>query len=106
MNEWNQKDYTDFLEAKSTGLVYFYTPLCGTCQLASKMLHVIEQLVEAKMGKMNLNFYPELARDLAIESVPCLVFVQDGVVKETLYAFHSVPFLFDKIKSFLGEADA
>ncbi|WP_413307442.1 thioredoxin family protein [Bacillus sp. 1P10SD] len=106
MNEWNQNNFTDFLERKSTGLVYFYTPLCGTCQLASKMLQVVEQLVEIDMGKMNLNFYPELAMDLEIESVPCLIFVRDGLITETLYAFHSVPFLLDKINLFVKEADA
>ncbi|WML59195.1 thioredoxin family protein [Neobacillus sp. PS2-9] len=101
MNEWNQNDFVDFLENKSTGLIYFYTPLCGTCQLASKMLQVVEELVDRPMGKMNLNFYPQLAKDLAIESVPCLLIVRDGKVVEMLYAFHSVPFLLDKIKSYI-----
>ncbi|MEH7374880.1 thioredoxin family protein [Neobacillus drentensis] len=101
MNEWNRTDLSAFLEIKATGLVYFYTPMCGTCQVASKMLQVIEQLVELDMGKMNLNFYPDLARDFAIESVPCLLFVQAGKIKETLYAFQSVPFLLEKIKQHL-----
>ncbi|MEH7439136.1 thioredoxin family protein [Neobacillus drentensis] len=101
MNEWNQTDFVDFLEKKSTGLIYFYTPLCGTCQLASKMLQVVEELVDTPMGKMNLNFYPQLAKDLAIESVPCLLIVRAGKVEEMLYAFHSVPFLLDKIKSYI-----
>jgi thioredoxin-like negative regulator of GroEL len=87
-----------FFEKKASGLVYFYTPMCGTCQVASKMLQVIEQLVELDIGKMNLNFYPDLARDFEIESVPCLLFVEAGEVKETLYAFQSVPFLHEKIK--------
>ena len=100
MIEWNQTDFVDFLEKKSTGLIYFYTPLCGTCQLASKMLQVVEELVDTPMGKMNLNFYPQLAKDLAIESVPCLLIVRDGKVVEMLYAFHSVPYLLDKIKSY------
>ncbi|CAH2714418.1 MULTISPECIES: thioredoxin family protein [Neobacillus] len=102
MNEWNQREFSAFLDKKGTGLIYFYTPLCGTCQLASKMLLVIAELVVVEMGKMNLNFHPELAKDLAIESVPCLLFVQDGSVKETLYAFHSVPFLLEKIKEYLN----
>ena len=98
MNEWNRSELTTFLEREATGLVYFYTPMCGTCQVASKMLQVIEALVEVDMGKMNLNFYPDLAMEYEIESVPCLLFVEAGEVKETLYAFHSVPFLLDKIK--------
>jgi hypothetical protein len=65
------------------------------------MLQVIEELVELNIGKMNLNFYPDLAREFEIESVPCLVFVEAGEVIETLYAFHSVPFLLEKIKQHL-----
>lgn len=102
MNEWNRNDVATFLDDHESGLIYFYTPLCGTCQVASRMLQVIEELVDIKMGKMNLNFYPDLAGKFAIESVPCLLFVQDGMVKETLYAFHSVPFLLEKIKYYLA----
>lgn len=97
MNEWNENELTSFIEKGATGIIYFYTPLCGTCQLASKMLQVIEKMVDIEMGKLNLNFYPKLARNLEIESVPCLFLVDNGIVKETLYAFHSVPFLLEKI---------
>lgn len=102
MNERNRMELSAFLDGKATGLVYFYTPMCGTCQVASRMLQVVQQLVEFDIGKMNLNFYPDLARDFEIESVPCLVFVESGQIKETLYAFHSVPFLLEKIKQHLS----
>lgn len=101
MNEWNRNDLAVFLDDKESGLIYFFTPLCGTCRVASRMLQIVEELVQIKMGKMNLNFFPDLASDYVIESVPCLLIVQDGVVKETLYAFHSVPYLLEKIKQYL-----
>jgi thioredoxin-like negative regulator of GroEL len=101
MNEWDQEKFTAFLESRSSGLVYFYTPMCGTCQVASKMLRVIQELVELEIGIMNLNFYPLIAADLAIESVPCLLFIKDGKAAEKIYAFHSVPFLIDKINTFI-----
>ncbi|WML41070.1 thioredoxin family protein [Neobacillus sp. OS1-2] len=101
MNEWNRKDLTAFLGNEESGILYFYTPLCGTCQVASKMLSVVEELVDVKMGKMNLNFYPDVAAEFAVESVPCLLIVRGGQVKETLYAFHSVPYLLEKIKEYL-----
>jgi thioredoxin-like negative regulator of GroEL len=98
MNEWNLDEVSSFLNNHSSGLIYFYTPLCGTCQLASRMLHVIENMVDVTIGKMNLNFYPELAEKFEIESVPCLLFIKDGELVEMIYAFHSVPFLYEKIK--------
>lgn len=101
MNEWNLDEFSSFIENKSTGFVYFYTPLCGTCQLASRMLQIIEQMVDTKMGKMNLNFYPDIGKNYSIESVPCLMFINDGQVVEMLYAFRSVPYLLEKIKEHL-----
>ncbi|WP_042461783.1 thioredoxin family protein [Neobacillus dielmonensis] len=98
MNEWNRNNLELFFDDKGTGLVYFYTPMCGTCQLAGKMLRVVEELVNTEMGKMNLNFYPDLAEQFRIESVPCLLFVKKGEVIETLYAFHSIPYLLERIQ--------
>jgi len=102
MNEMNRTNLADFLEGEGIGLLYFYTPLCGTCQVASKMLQIVEELVEVKMGKMNLNFYPDLAKNFAIESVPSLLIIRNGEVQETIYAFHSVPYLLEKIKDYFG----
>jgi len=102
MNEWNRTELADFLDNEGIGLLYFYTPLCGTCQVASRMLQIVGELVKVTMGKMNLNFYPDLAKNFAIESVPCLLIIRNGEVQEEIYAFHSVPYLFEKIKSYLG----
>ncbi|MCM3725048.1 thioredoxin family protein [Neobacillus cucumis] len=102
MNEWNRTELADFLDREGIGLLYFYTPLCGTCQVASRMLQITGELIEVTMGKMNLNFYPDLAKDFAIESVPSLLIIHNGEVQETIYAFHSVPYLLEKIKSYLG----
>lgn len=101
MKDWNREDLFSFLDSKSTGLVYLYTPLCGTCQVASKMLLVIDQLVNVKMGKMNLNYFPDVAKNMKVESVPCLLFVKDGMITQKMYAFHSVPFLIDNINKIL-----
>jgi thioredoxin-like negative regulator of GroEL len=99
MYEWIREDLSSLLNNKLTGIIYFYTPLCGTCQLASKMLEVVGKIVDVKIGKMNLNFFPDLAGTFKIESVPCLLMVKDGKVIETIYAFHSVPFLLEKINN-------
>jgi thioredoxin-like negative regulator of GroEL len=106
MDDWNLDEVSSFLKNHSSGLIYFYTPLCGTCQVASKMLLVIEKIVDVKIGKMNLNYYPELAKRYEIQSVPCLLFIKDGELAEMIYAFHSVPFLFEKIKQHNLQTDA
>lgn len=94
-----QEQIRALLTGELVGLIYFYTPMCGTCQMAEKMLLVIEQLIpEIPLLKVNLNFHPHLAETFAIESVPCLLIIKNGDLKEKIYAFHSVPYLFGKIR--------
>ncbi|NMD68992.1 thioredoxin family protein [Bacillus sp. DNRA2] len=85
-----------------SGLVYAYTPMCGTCAVASKMLSVIEELIpNLVVVKMNVNYHRTLAESLMIESVPCLLIYKDGTLEHKLYAFQSVPFLYEKINQVL-----
>jgi len=101
MTHWNLDEVSSFLKNHSSGLIYFYTPLCGTCQVASRMLQVIENMVDVKIGKVNLNFYPDLAMQFEIESVPCLLLIKEGDVIDQIYAFQSVPFLYEKVKTII-----
>lgn len=105
MKEWNQEELVSFLKIGSSGLLYFYTPMCGTCQVSSKMMDVVKEIVDLDIGKMNLNYYPQLASSFKIESVPCLIFIKEGKVLDKIYAFHSVPYLMDKIHT-IYKADA
>jgi thioredoxin 1 len=99
MEEWTKDEIETFLEEKRTGYLYFYTPMCGTCQVASKMLTVIEQLLpDVSSGKADLNYLPEMAERFEIESVPCLIVLREGEELEKIYAFQSVPYLYEKLK--------
>ncbi len=99
MEEWTKSEMDTFLDEKRTGYLYFYTPMCGTCQVAGKMLTVIDQLLpEIPSGKADLNYLPEMAERFEIESVPCLIMLNKGEVLEKIYAFQSVPYLYEKLK--------
>ncbi|WP_064093175.1 thioredoxin family protein [Rossellomorea aquimaris] len=86
------------IQAHTFQAVYLYTPMCGTCQVASKMLDVVEKLPQAfHFMKANLNYLPEFASEQSIESVPCLILYRDGIEMERIYAFQSVPFLYENM---------
>ncbi|MBN8201713.1 thioredoxin family protein [Bacillus sp. NTK034] len=100
MQEWSQLEIEETVNGQETVLVYLYTPMCGTCQMAGKMLTVTEQLLpDQKIGKADLNYMPKLAEQWGVESVPCLLIFKEGVLQEKLYAFRSVPYLLDRIRS-------
>lgn len=80
-------------------VVYVYTPLCGTCQVAKKMLTVTEAaLPNLHIGMIDLNYAPHLAADYEIESVPCLLVFQRGGIIKRIYAFQSVEYLYYELK--------
>ncbi|RSK28466.1 thioredoxin [Bacillus sp. HMF5848] len=83
-------------------LVYLYTPLCGTCQLTKKMLTVIEDLdPSVNIAMMNMNYSSTFAEKWKIESVPCLLLIENELKFEKIYAFRSIEFIRDKINTFL-----
>lgn len=100
MEEWTHKEWLKEKNTKPVAAFYLYTPMCGTCQVASKMLDVVEELLpDMPMGKANLNFVQEIAELYQVESVPCLLVTKNGELTEKIYAFQSVPYLYGKLKS-------
>ncbi|MBN6187816.1 thioredoxin family protein [Aneurinibacillus sp. BA2021] len=106
MNEWSSAQ----IEARYAGAddapfaVYFYTPLCGTCAVAEKMLSVIEAASPGlPLYKCNINFAPELARAWQIASVPCLALITEGTHVRKLYAMRSVPDLYNELKPLMNK---
>lgn len=98
MQEWTREQWEEQVKSQEKTAFYLYTPMCGTCQVASRMMDVTEQAIKhVPMGKANLNYMEQLAYDFEIESVPCLLITQNGELVEKIYAFQSVPHLFEKI---------
>lgn len=82
-------------------VVYAYAPMCGTCQLASKMLDVVEKVGTAyEWARINLNYYEGFAETYSIESVPCLLIFHKGQLMEKVYAFQSVPHIYEKLNQY------
>ncbi|WP_026584727.1 thioredoxin family protein [Bacillus sp. J33] len=100
MQEWSRHEIEEAVNGQKNALLYLYTPMCGTCQMAGKMLAVAAELLpDQEIGKADLNYMPEIAEQWGIESVPCLIIFKKGNVHEKLYAFRSVPYLLEKIRN-------
>lgn len=72
-------------------MIFIYTPFCGTCQLARKILEEIE--VTSEKGHMfyelNAGLYPTFMQQKKIESVPCLMMTNYGHPSK-IYSFESL----------------
>lgn len=99
MEEWSREQWEETMKTSALSAFYLYTPLCGTCAVASKMMEVVEHVVsDIPIGKANLNYIQDVAFDYEVESVPCLIISKNGKVHDKIYAFQSVPFLFEKLR--------
>ncbi|MFX3625718.1 MAG: thioredoxin family protein [Ectobacillus sp.] len=98
MIDWTGNEVFERIKKDDLAIVYVYTPLCGTCQVAGKMLAVVEAAVPAlQIGKADLNYVPRLATDYEIESVPCLLIFRNGQMINKIYAFQSVEYLYREL---------
>ena len=79
--------------------IFVYTSLCGTCQLAERMLEIVVATgVKTPIYKININYASVLVDKWKITSVPCLVMIQEGRTIQTEYAMQSVDHLYTLIK--------
>lgn len=98
METWTREEWETAKNTSEKALYYLFTPICGTCMVASKMMNVVEAMKQdVPMGKADLNYIQDVAVDYEIESVPCLLITENGVVKDKIYAFQSVPDLLSNI---------
>lgn len=101
MEIWTEALFLKKFEQGKKGVLFLYTPMCGTCHVAERMINIIDKLFpKMTIGKMDLNFYPEIANRFRIESVPCLLLFHKQTIVNKLYAFHSVPYLYQVMQSF------
>lgn len=99
MEQWTIEQWRAAIQNEEVAALYFYTPMCGTCEVASKMLNILKiSFPSLKVGKMDINYVQELAFEYKIESVPCLIVAKQGEMTEKVYAFESVTKLYELLK--------
>ncbi len=99
MKEWTKNEWQEAMGNERVAAFYLYTPMCGTCAVASRMLAVVEELLpDLPIGKGNVNYLQDLAIHYEVESVPCLLIAREGKYEQKLYAFQSVPHLYEILK--------
>ncbi|WP_028548232.1 thioredoxin family protein [Paenibacillus sp. UNC451MF] len=92
MEEWTERQVQQWISESDERLfIYFYTPMCGTCKVTERMLQVIVELEkDLPLVKCNINFCPELAQSWQLESVPCIVSIEDHHLMRKRYRMQAV----------------
>ena len=67
--------------SEKTVLLDFWASWCGPCRMVAPILEEIAQEhPEIRVGKINVDEEPELARQFAIMSIPTLVVMKNGEI--------------------------
>ncbi|WP_134683925.1 thioredoxin family protein [Brevibacillus migulae] len=100
MQELNENEIRNLQQQKATVALFLYTPLCGTCKVAERMLHISEQLLpDLRLIKLNVNRAPAFAQEHQITSVPCVLRMEKGVFTDRLYALRSIEHLLQFLRA-------
>lgn len=83
---------SEFAQSISTGKVVVdcYAPWCGPCRMLSPVMDELsEELTDYTFYKLNVDDAEEVSRKYGIMSIPALLILENGELKQKLVGFKS-----------------
>lgn len=74
---------SEVLSSEQPVLIDFWASWCGPCRMLSPVIDKIaDEVSDIKIGKINVDEQPELARQFGVMSIPTLVVMKNGQVTQ------------------------
>lgn len=84
-------------------LVDFWATWCGPCKMIAPVLEELDEEMEGKLKiiKVDVDEYPEIAGKFDVMSIPTLLLIKNGEVKEQAVGFQPKEFLTELVKKYI-----
>ena len=77
----NNNFHNEVMNSEKKVLLDFWAPWCGPCRMVVPMVEEIaKERPDIKVGKINVDENPELAKQFGIFSIPTLVVMENGKI--------------------------
>lgn len=96
----NQANFqNEVIDSDRPVLLDFWAPWCGPCRM---VVPIVEEIAaersDIKVGKVNVDEQPELARQFGVMSIPTLVVMRDGKIVRQAVGAQPKPQILDMLK--------
>ena len=93
----------EVLNSSQPVMVDFFANWCGPCQMMGPVIANLaeEYAGKVKIGKVNTDAEPQLAKDYQVMSIPNFVFIKDGKVVDQAIGAVSADALKEKLDALL-----
>ena len=91
----------EVLNGNGVVLVDFWATWCGPCKMLAPIIDSVAMDYEGKIkvGKVDIDAYPELAEQYGVMSIPTVILFKDGVAKKKSIGLVPKPKLTEMIDS-------
>lgn len=98
LDEWMEKDFNEFIKSKGMGVVEFGAPWCAACKKTEPIVaELAKEYKDVKFAKIDVAKNPGLSSRMGVRSLPNIIFLNGGKVKDQIVATTTKKAIEDKI---------
>lgn len=96
----DQNFEAEAIKSDKLTVVDFYADWCGPCKMLAPVIEALaEEMTDVKIGKLNVDNAPEVARTYGVMNIPTILFLKDGKAVEKIVGVVPRETLVEKINA-------